>query len=229
MKKLISREAAWESAACALIAFILFALASLEYMEFKRTGTVYHSYLRLHYQGTAAVFQIAFHTLLAVIWASVSAAFAIKWLKHRPRFKLQSQAPSPIIPKSMWIETSGQEIRVPATRESIAQVVNNLEETVGESSILGGETELRYIQTRWTPTGLSLEFLEGSRKTQYRCLRQDFSKEEIVEAFSNYLDNNGLWRPRYKYHYYGRWYSFAYNFARAIGSFFSSQRERGLS
>jgi len=71
---------------------------------------------------------------------------------------------------------------LPATPENIGSVLADL---VGRSDpfvILGGNDQLVYMQTQWTPCGFQLEFQEGSVEKPYRATREDLTAAEAAAA-----------------------------------------------
>jgi hypothetical protein len=94
----------------------------------------------------------------------------------------------------MQITTSHRGEPVPASRETISQIVSELPGQDKPFAVLGGADSETYAQTLATPTGFLLEYQEGSTVHHFVTVRSDLSAEEVVEALSGYLDGNPAWQ-----------------------------------
>jgi hypothetical protein len=94
----------------------------------------------------------------------------------------------------MYITTPHRSAAVPATPDAIAEIIRDLPHRADPFAILGLDQQ-RYMQTLWTPGGFILEFQEGGVEEHYRCARRDFTADDVIRAFEEYLAWGGKWRP----------------------------------
>jgi hypothetical protein len=96
------------------------------------------------------------------------------------------------------LTTPHRDSQLPATTENIRSILDDLAGRTNPYVILGGDDQLTFMQTLWTPAGFQLEFQAGSLEEHYRASREDLSVLEVAAAFEAYARGDEFgWRQAF--------------------------------
>ena len=112
-----------------------------------------------------------------------------------------SVAPVGGLERTMTLSTSSGDEIVSPTDEQIHQALSALDESRdGVGFAILGQSQMTYLQVSGDKTrGFAMEYQVEHTKHHYRATREDFSLEEVEQAFSDYRDGTIEWSV------YGKW------------------------